>query len=337
MATQASDATKKSAPDQSSEQLKNALRNLSAALADKALSSVSQQVSATTGRLNDYAAGGEETLMGAVTGAKKVGEGASPLSAALGAGVSGVTGKVKDKAGDLLSSALPGSGQGGDKVTNIVEQIDVGVPLHIAYDQWTRFTDFPTFMKKVENVEQESDEKLTWKAQVFWSHRTWESTIVDQVPDERIVWQSEGEKGHVDGAVTFHELSPQLTRIIVVLEYHPQGFLEKTGNLWRAQGRRVRLELKHFQRHVMTDSVLHPPDGWGGEIRDGEVVEADEADDSDDTDDTDAEDSGDAEAAAEHETPDEPDEPDERDEEDKPRRGSRARRSRSGAKAGGTK
>ncbi|WP_420878593.1 SRPBCC family protein [Rhodococcus opacus] len=70
--------------------------------------------------------------------------------------------------------------------------IDVGVPVQLAYNQWTQFADFPSFMKKVERVEQESDEKLEWKAQIFLSHRTWEATILEQVPDERIVWRSKG-------------------------------------------------------------------------------------------------------------------------------------------------
>jgi hypothetical protein len=89
-----------------------------------------------------------------------------------------------------------------------------------------------------------------------------------------IVWTSEGQKGHVDGAVTFHEIGPDLCRVLVVLEYHPQGLFEHTGNIWRAQGRRVRLELKHFRRHVMTQAVLHPGEieGWRGVIEDGEVV-----------------------------------------------------------------
>jgi hypothetical protein len=117
---------------------------------------------------------------------------------------------------------------------------------------------------------------VNWKAQVFWSHRTWEATVIEQVPDERIVWRSKGQKGHVDGAVTFHELAPNLTRVLLVLEYHPQGMFERTGNLWRAQGRRTRLELKHFRRHMMTQGVLHPDDieGWRGTIHDGEVVES---------------------------------------------------------------
>ena len=75
-----------------------------------------------------------------------------------------------------------------------------------------------------------------------------------------------------------NEAPPPSERIVVTLEYHPKGFFEQTGNLWRAQGRRVRLELKHFRRHVMTQSLLNPDDveGWRGEIRDSEVVKSHE-------------------------------------------------------------
>ena len=152
------------------------------------------------------------------------------------------------------------------------------MPVRVAYNQWTEFGAFPSFMKKVENVEAPDDNKITFKAQIFLSHRTWEATILEQVPDERIVWRSKGQKGHVDGAVTFHELGPNLTRILVVLEYYPQGLFEKTGNIWRAQGRRARAELKHFRRHVMTRTILDPDEveGWRGTIEDGEVVETHE-------------------------------------------------------------
>ena len=147
------------------------------------------------------------------------------------------------------------------------------MPISVAYNQWTQFQDFSNFMKKVDGVNQEDEVKLNFKAQVFWSHRTWEATILEQVPDEKIVWRSKGAKGHVDGAVTFHELAPNLTRILVVLEYYPQGLFERTGNIWRAQGRRARLELKHFRRHVMTEVIQDPDsvEGWRGVIHDGEV------------------------------------------------------------------
>ncbi|WP_433227543.1 SRPBCC family protein [Actinomadura formosensis] len=196
-------------------------------------------------------------------------------------GQGGVLGRFKDTVGGALPGGKEGrdkkGGQGGGKkvkVTNIVEHIDIGAPRRLVYDQWTRFQDYPSFMKKVVSVDQADETKLNWKAKIFWSARTWESTIIEQVPDDHIVWRSKGPKGHVDGTVSFHELAPNLTRVLVVLEYHPQGFFERTGNLWRAQGRRARLELKHFRRYVMTQSLTRADEieGWRGEIRDSEVV-----------------------------------------------------------------
>jgi hypothetical protein len=255
------------------DRLKAEAGGLVGALTERAMSSVRDKVESTTGRLTDYVEGdGGPGLVAAFTGAKSMAEGKSPGRSALSAGWAGLKEKV--------SGVLPGGkGKSGGKqklkLTNIVESVDVGVPIRLAYNQWTTYHDFPTFTKKVENAEPgDENKKVNWKAQVFWSHRAWEATILDQRPDERIIWRSKGQKGHVDGAVTFHELTPTLTKIVTVLEYHPQGMFERTGNLWRAQGRRVRLELKHFQRHVMAHALLNPEDveGWRGVIEDGEVV-----------------------------------------------------------------
>ncbi|MGC1212673.1 MAG: SRPBCC family protein, partial [Micromonospora sp.] len=260
--------------DKARAQLSDELRNLASAIGERAVHVVTERITGATGRLSEYAKqGGGPGLIAAATGAQKLAEGSSPMKAMFHAGMAG--GKEK-----LMSALGGGGGKGGKggkkklKVTNIVETIEVGVPVRVAYNQWTQFGDFPSFMKKVEQSENESDEKMTWKAQVFWSHRTWESTIVRQIPDRLIHWRSKGEKGSVDGTVSFHEVGPELTRILVVLEYHPQGLFEHTGNLWRAQGRRARLELKHFVRHVMTVTVLDPDsvEGWRGEIEDSQVV-----------------------------------------------------------------
>jgi uncharacterized membrane protein len=208
------------------------------------------------------------------------------------------------------------SGSGGVKATHIMETVDVGVPLRTAYDQWTAFEDFSGFTKGVRSVSRSGDVESTWHAKVGPSKRSWRATVEEQVPDERIVWTSEGAKGTTRGAVTFHELAPRLTRIVVVVEYDPAGLFEKTGNLWRAQGRRLRLDLKHFARHV----TLHADEeveGWRGEIRDGEVVRTPEdvrADEEGDEYEADAEEDREDEEAEEEDEEDDTDE-DEYDEE----------------------
>jgi len=278
------------------DKLKSAGQDLIKALVDRAVSAALEQVDGLTDRLGDVAENGGVGLSSALGGGLAAAGGGSPLGGALSSGASA----LKDKVTGALGSIVPGMGGGDDdeegegggsgggggnksargkfKFLNIFEAQDVGVPLRLAYDQWTQFADFPSFMKKVESVDQTSDEKVTWKAQVFWSHRTWETTIVEQIPDSHILWTSSGGKGHASGIVTFSELAPNLTRIILIMEYYPQGFFEKTGNIWRAVGRRARLEFKHFCRHVMMDSLINRDEivGWRGEIRDSEVVQTHE-------------------------------------------------------------
>ncbi|NIK61613.1 SRPBCC family protein [Kribbella shirazensis] len=258
------------------DRLKSELQDALAAAAERTAEAASDKISGLAERLTDVAANGGVTGKALAEGGKAAATGGSPLLGALKGGVMG----AKDKAAEALGG---GSGSGGKKnplkATTIIESIDVGVPIEVAYNQWTQFQDFSGFMKKVEQVEQESDEKLEFKAKILWSHRSWQATILEQVPEDKIVWRSKGDKGHVDGSVTFHELAPNLTRIIVVLEYYPQGLFERVGNIWRAQGRRARVELKHFQRHVMTRVVLHPDEveGWRGEIHGGSAEPGDES------------------------------------------------------------
>lgn len=210
-------------------------------------------------------------------------KGENPAKAAAGSALGGLKDKVTP-GGSASDGEDEGEGRGesggeqeaGDtKVTNIVEVIDVGVPLRACYDHWTQFEKFGVFTKGVNNVSTSDDTTTEWKTKIAFSERSFEATIEEQLPDDRIVWRSEGSKGTTRGAVSFHALTPTLTRIIAVVEYQPAGFFEKTGNLWRAVGRRVRLDLKHFQRYV-TLAPDEEVEGWRGEIRDGEVVRSHE-------------------------------------------------------------
>ncbi len=144
------------------------------------------------------------------------------------------------------------------------------MPLRTAYDQWTQYQDFSTFAKGVKSANKADDTTSDWQAKIWWSNRSWKATTTEQVPDDRIAWSSEGAKGTTKGVVSFHKLADNLTRVLLVIEYYPSGFFEKTGNIWRAQGRRARLDLKNFARFITIKGEAE--DSWRGEIRDGEVV-----------------------------------------------------------------
>ncbi|MEW1791845.1 MULTISPECIES: SRPBCC family protein [Streptomyces] len=232
------------------------------------------------GKLTDLSQGlgdgaGGDDAGGLLDVGKRVLGGENPVKAL----VSEKAGSVKDKAVDSVKSAFGGGGgdgkSGSAKVTNIIEAIDVGKPLRTVYDRWTEIEEFNSFTKGVTDVKQSDEIESDWKLKVAFSNRSWKATVQEQVPDDRIVWTSEGGMGTTHGAITFHELAPALTRIVAVVEYTPSGFFEKTGNIWRAQGRRLRLDLKHFQRYAtLTDD--EDVEGWRGEIRDGEVVRSHE-------------------------------------------------------------
>lgn len=219
-----------------------------------------------TGQLTDAAEnGGSLPAIGS-----RILQGDSPLKAFVSEKAKGFKDKIVGKAKEAFGGGKGKRKSSGGKVMNIIEVLDVGVPLRIAYDHWTQYEEFSGFAKGVRDVSKEDETSSDWKVKVGPSSRSFKATVQEQIPDDRIVWTSEGAKGTTRGVVSFHELGPTLTRIVLVVEYYPAGFFEKTGNLWRVQGRRLRLDFKNFQRYV--SFAEEEPEGWRGEIRDGEVV-----------------------------------------------------------------
>lgn len=246
-----------------------------AMLGRKLIYEVEHKVDEMADRLDDAAGAPADALQ---AGMQTFVEKGSPMKAAASAASTGMGGAVKGLFGGGSSGSSSGGGGGDHKFMNIIETAEVGVPIGVAYNAFTEFEEWPRVMKKVERADWTDDTQLTLKGQVFLSHRTWESTITEMVADSHIVWRSTGEKGHISGSVSFHELAPRLTRIVVAAEYRPQGFVEKTGNLWRALGRRFRLELKFYVHYVMNEVLIDQEsvEGFRGEIRDGELVETHE-------------------------------------------------------------
>ena len=281
-------------------QLGDAAKEYAKARGGDVVKKVGDRLTGVTDNLQDKADGGGFTGTAAAAAVKNVAQGDNPLKAAVKGVGSGVTEKVKG----LFSG---GGGGGKQKVINIIEDIHIGVPVDVAYNQWTQFQEFSSFMKGVESVDQTDEVETNWKVKVFKSRRSWTAKVTEQIPDRRIAWTTEGAKGTTKGVVTFHPLADDLTQVLLVIEYYPKGLFEKTGNIWRAGGRRARLDLKHFRRFVMMSG--EETGSWRGEIRDGEVVRGPDEEESEDQQPQDT-----AEEQSEDESSEEPSEEEEEDE-----------------------
>ncbi|MFJ2586601.1 SRPBCC family protein [Streptomyces sp. NPDC087538] len=247
------------------DRLREEASNFLSAQVERLAEKAGDKLTDVTGQLTDVAESGSLPAIGS-----RILQGDSPLKAFVGEKAKGVKDKVVGKVKEAFGGGKGKRKSSGGKVMNIIEVLDVGVPLRVAYDHWTQYDQFSSFAKGVRDVSKSDEMSSDWKVKVGPSSRGFKATVQEQIPDDRIVWTSEGAKGTTRGAVSFHELAPSLTRIVLVVEYYPSGFFEKTGNLWRAQGRRMRLDFKHFQRYVTL--AQEEPEGWRGEIRDGEVV-----------------------------------------------------------------
>ncbi|MEV6751035.1 SRPBCC family protein [Streptomyces sp. NPDC051214] len=263
------------AQSEAADRLKSEVQEYLGAQAQRLLVGVGHKLGQTTGKLNDIAEGNSPGFAKlALDGGRKMAEGKGPLRSAVEIGA----GRAKDSVVGAFKNLTGGKGGrksgAGKKPTVIMEFIDVGVPLRTAYDQWTQYQDFSTFAKGVKSANRADDTTSDWQAKIFWSNRSWKAHTTEQVADDRIAWTSEGAKGTTKGVVSFHSLAENLTRVLLVLEYYPKGLFEKTGNIWRAQGRRARLDLKNYARFITIKGEAE--DGWRGEIRDGEVVHSHE-------------------------------------------------------------
>jgi uncharacterized membrane protein len=243
--------------------LGDAAKGYALARGQDAAKKVGGRLSGVTDKLTETSESGGFKATAIGEAAKRVASGDSPVKAALGGVGSGIAEKVKSVFGK-------GGGGGGKKFVSIIEDISIGVPVEVAYNQWTQFQEFASFTKGVESVEQTDEVTSNWKVKVAKSRRNFKASVTEQIPDRRIAWTTEGAKGSIKGVVTFHPLADDLTQVLLVIEYYPAGLFEKTGNIWRAQGRRARLDLKHFRRFVMMRG--EETGSWRGEIRDGEVV-----------------------------------------------------------------
>ena len=135
-------------------------------------------------------------------------------------------------------------------MVQIIETIDVDVPVGTAYNQWTQFESFPKFLDEVESITQLDATHTHWKVKVAGIEREFDAEITEQHPDERVAWNSTGGETNHAGVVTFHKLTDSSSRVTVQLDWEPEGLLEKVGALVGAGSHAVKKDLKNFKGFI---------------------------------------------------------------------------------------
>src|SRR5215213_5032279 len=139
-------------------------------------------------------------------------------------------------------------------MSTIEQAIDVKVPLHTAYNQWTQFEAFPSFMEGVESVTQLDDRHLRWVAEIGGEKREWQAEIVDQEPNRRVAWRATDGKDNA-GTVTFQLIDQTTTRVEVQMQWEPDGMKEKAGSMVGMDDRRVKGDLERFKEMIESRGV----------------------------------------------------------------------------------
>lgn len=149
-------------------------------------------------------------------------------------------------------------------MSNIEQSVEVSVPVRTAYNQWTQFEDFPQFMEGVQEVKQLDDVTLHWKAEIAGQKREWDAKITEQTPDQRIAWTDIGGATNA-GVVTFHKIDDSTTKIMLQIEFDPDGPLEKVGDVLGFVKTRTKGDLGRFKEFI--ESRGSETGAWRGEVK----------------------------------------------------------------------
>jgi uncharacterized membrane protein len=203
----------------------------------------------------------------------KVGGGAKDAIGSTIEKAGGAGGVAKEAAKGMLrggggkSEGVPGVGKG--RRMPIQQSADVPVPVKTAYNQFTQFEEWPSFMHRVDRITQDDDTHVSFRTRIWGKSKEFTAEIVEQRPDQRIKWRVTEGMNH-QGVVTFHELADRLTRIEVTMDVEPGSLIEKAARSMRHVKRAVRADLARFKAYVVMQD--EESGAWRGKIEDAEVT-----------------------------------------------------------------
>jgi uncharacterized membrane protein len=140
-------------------------------------------------------------------------------------------------------------GPSEEAMSQIRDCIEVNVPVHAAYDQWTQFESFPRFMDGIKSVQQLDPRHLHWIAELGGRQTEWDAEITSNMPDREIAWTSTNGAQNA-GTVKFNACGSNCTEVELEMMTEPEGAVENIGSALGLDDRTVHHDLENFKRFV---------------------------------------------------------------------------------------
>ena len=145
-------------------------------------------------------------------------------------------------------------------MAQILETVDLDVPVNVAYRGWQKFESFGDFLSFIDSVTRIDATHHHWVVTIAGASREFDTAIAEDIQDNRIAWTSvDGDVDH-GGVVTFHRLSDDTSRIAVQIDWEPEGVLERLGAGLSVPDKAVSSALADFKRHVESGAKLPDAD-----------------------------------------------------------------------------
>ena len=101
-------------------------------------------------------------------------------------------------------------------------------------------------------------------AEIGGQEETWSAEISEQTPDQRIAWHATNGKQNA-GVVTFHRIDDDTTRVMLQMDWQPEGAVQQAGDALGFDDRQVKGDLERFKEFI--ESRGQETGAWRGEVK----------------------------------------------------------------------
>ena len=137
-----------------------------------------------------------------------------------------------------------------DGVSTVQHSIVVDLPIAAVYKQWVDFESYPEFLPAVREVTTTGEVYSRWTVAISKLSRQFLVEILEQLPEERLVWRTIEGDVWFSGDAAFEAVDKQQTRVDVTVHWKPVTAVERTAAALGLAGRAVRGTLEAFKTYI---------------------------------------------------------------------------------------